>query len=90
MRRPRHAGRPIAPGAVSIGPSRLPCGGSMGYRLAMIRKLIAALLVGIAVAAMARPDEVETTARDMLDAAGREARETVAERCLADPKVCLP
>ena len=55
----------------------------------MLRKILVALLVGIAVAWLARPDEVEMTARDMLDAAGREARETVAERCLADPNSCL-
>lgn len=89
MRPPRHVGRPITIEAAPIGPSRLPRGGSMGYGLTMFRKLIAALVVGVAVAAMARPDEVETTARDMLDAAGREARETVAERCLADPEACL-
>lgn len=89
MRPPRHVGRPITVETAPAGPSRLPRGPPMGYGLAMIRKLLAALLVGVAVAAMARPDEAETTARDMLDAAGREARETLAERCLADPEACL-
>ena len=66
----------------------------------MIRKLVAALLVGLAVAYLARPDavedavgdaigEAERSARDMLDAASREARETVAERCLNEPADCL-
>ena len=55
----------------------------------MIRKLLAALIVGSAVAYYASPDEAEVTARDMLDAAGREARDTVAERCLADPGECI-
>ena len=59
----------------------------------MIRKLAAALLVGLAVAYLARPDAIETTARDMLDAASREARDVardaVIERCTSDPDACL-
>ena len=55
----------------------------------MLRKIFAALIVGSAVAYYVHTDEVEITARDMLDAAGREARETVVERCLADPAECV-
>ena len=55
----------------------------------MIRKLIAALLVGAAVAYYAGPDEVATTARDMIDAAGRGARDVAIERCVNEPGDCL-
>ena len=59
----------------------------------MIRKILAALLVGAAVVALNRPDEVREAARDAIDGAIGEATErvggAVAERCRDDPASCL-
>ena len=59
----------------------------------MIRKLVAALLVGAAVVALNRPDEAREAARDAVDglagAATERAGEALAERCRADPASCL-
>ena len=54
----------------------------------MIRKIFVALIVGIAVAYLARPEATGNAARDMLDAAGRTAGEAIVERCLDDPGAC--
>ena len=59
----------------------------------MIRKILAALLVGAAVVALNRPDEAREAARDALGGAVSGATERVgeaiAERCRADPASCL-
>ena len=55
----------------------------------MIRKILAALLVGAAVVALNRPDEaaeaVEGLVRDGTDA----ARDAIVERCRDDPASCV-
>ena len=55
----------------------------------MIRKILAALLIGGAIVALDRPDEAEKAARDAIGTAGDAAREAIVERCRTDPAACL-